>query len=359
MNGIKGKWLVIVSLLLFSLQSLADATFGAEFTFTNFRILNAQTSGHIVNNVESERHRDLMADRVRQKCKNCKTEIIKNAYGVDTVKVTYSDGFYFIIATDPSVVEIQTKPLRNHEIKKILNRIQTDIFDSAKEVGMAPQARVGGGHIHFGFQSAIEGDLFLMRNLIVDFANNSEIAMGVLSNSIYNSRPIALLPEGSIEAFKKIIDDVDHKKIRSARVLAERINKEVYNWHPLGWVPTEKYQALNLMRIASKTWDINEKTFEVRSLEAQKSAAEFELLTRLFQGRIDYIKHLNKAIELKIPDTKTSNLQMFENVSKYVTESGIDYKEFESVMNFDVMRRAYSEHITPSAPILLCSKILR
>ncbi len=120
-----------------------DVTFGAEFTFTNDKIIAGARSDSTVHLPEAAQARDQFRDRVLQVCQGCYVVEEKNGYKATVHKIVYPDGWYFIIATDPSVVEVQTKPLTVAEYKKMRERIQTDIFDAAKTVGITPHAHMG------------------------------------------------------------------------------------------------------------------------------------------------------------------------------------------------------------------------
>jgi hypothetical protein len=352
----KNFWVVLLTTWMAALSAQAEATFGAEFTFTNREMSNSTADENIVNSEESEEYRDRMAEAVRELCDGCRVIRQQNSYGVDTYKVQYRDGFYFIIATDPGVVEVQTKPMTNSEIAANLQRMDRDLFGAARAVGMRPVIgdNGGGGHIHIGFLSSVQGELLLMRNIIVDFANHSEIASGVLANDEMNAPPVSDLPKNRQAALKRIIADVDAGRIRSTRVLARRIQQEVYNYHSEGWEPPEKYQALNLSRL-SGGWDDAEKTFEIRSLEAQRNATEYLALTRLFEGRIEYLRHLNRPIPLEIPG-KMSTTQKFKRFARYVAEAGLDFAEFRKMFRFE--EQDLARQITEPAPFILCRRAM-
>jgi hypothetical protein len=352
----KRIFIAFVLILLTAVQALAQATFGAEFTFTNSLILSAQTDGHIVNNEQSEAHRDRMAEQALRSCGGCRAVREENAYGVETVKIIYPDGFYFVIATDPAVVEVQMKPQTTLEIARNRQRIERDIFGAARAVGMAPHQSTGGGHIHVGFLSSTQGDLMLLRNIIVDFANHSEIADGLLASDHWNSPPISALPKEKQDALARIIADVDRGVIKNTRALAQRIQNEVYDWHRADWSPTKKYQALNLTRIADRGWEDAEKTFEIRSIRPEKTGAEFEILARLFEGRIEYLKHLNKPIPLQI---KAYGLYgnaeaKYESFARYVAESGLSFETFRRVFQFD--NSSVASRTTVYKPFILCRR---
>lgn len=315
---------------LSTMKLLAQATFGAEFTFSNNVIVEAQDGANTVNNPMSEYFRDQLAAKVLERCHGCKAVKGKNQYGIKTYKIIYPDGFYFVVATDPGVVEIQTKPSTVEEIKAQSHRLKSDLFEVAREIGISPGSR-GGGHIHMGLASSVGSDLMLMRNLLVDFANHPELAMGILENSPRNAPALALLSQDQQETFAKIIADVDANRIRSVRELALRINEEVYG------PDHQKNQALNLMRIANPSWDESERTFEFRAIRPQLNEQEFVLLVRLLEGRLEYLKKIKQPIALSIPLFSKGAVkgadQMIENFTKYLNGTGVDLSEFISTFS--------------------------
>lgn len=327
------NYLYQFTLILLMLNSHAQGatTFGAEFTFTNAAIQGAQGQGNEVNNSQSEDHRDRMAEQVLKTCGDCRLVREQNAYGIEVIRVIYPDKFFFVIATDPSCVEIQTKPLTVKMIEKYLLRLQRDVFDAALEVGMKPSSKIGGGHIHFGWQSSTGGDLLLTRNIIVDFANHPELANGVFGIGVVNTPPLNRLPADRQAAFKRIINDVDTRKIRSPHVLAKRIQNEVYSWHPYDWPVPEKYRDLNITRIASpQYWNPNEITFEARLFSAQNSALEYLRETQLLDGRLKFLAKNESAVAVNIPSQYSSITDLYKNFAQYTFEAGMDFEKFRT-----------------------------
>ncbi|RYZ69860.1 MAG: hypothetical protein EOP09_06945, partial [Proteobacteria bacterium] len=197
----------------FAFAALAAPTFGAEFNFTNFEVRHGQAQASDVNSEVSESYRDAFMLEVMKVCGDCKVVTTENSYGVKTYKIVYPDKWYFVIATDPAVIEVQTKPSTAKQIENRLERIQKHIFDAAKAVGLDPASKVmgtewAGSHIHVGATSALgEGReaVLALRNFMVDFSNHPELATGVFTNDHSNAPPIAELPVMQRELFKAVI----------------------------------------------------------------------------------------------------------------------------------------------------------
>lgn len=320
-------------------QASAKASFGAEFNFSNVALRAGQSDGFTVNSPASEQARDMMKDEVLKLCGECKAEGHENAYGVLTYRIRYPDGWYFEIATDPSVVEIQTKPSTTNMIQKNQERIQKHIFDAAKTVGLLPASQAisrswAASHIHVGALSALGTGIpaaKLLKNFMVDFSNHSELALGVFTFDTMNAPPLAMLPETEIENFKKIAADVDSGKIRSINTFARRIRSEVYDVSVSGTVePTTKYQAFNVNRIGNDDFDLKSQTFEIRAMRGQESALDYLILTRLIEARLEYIK---TQPSIKIELVKTYNEeQRAEKFYRYVVETGLDFTPYEKFL---------------------------
>jgi hypothetical protein len=324
-------------------------TFGAEFTFTNDVVMGAQTEGHFVNNTESEKARDLMGKILKERCRTsggCNVSVIKNQYGLKMYRVTYEDGWWFQVATDPSVVEVQTKAATYEEIMSFQERFSQDIFGTAHEAGLSPRERWGGGHIHIGMTSALDGDAKLLRNFSADYANHSELASGVFADSRNNAPPIQSLSEPQRENFVKLLNDFDAGKIRAVKSFSKRLQKDVYYETPSGWYPAEKYQAMNVTRMAGNDFPEEEQTFEIRAFEAQQSAEDFFLETHLLEKRLERLKSAKHPVQfMNAKYTRTSEVSA-ARFYQYVTETGLDWDLYSKWLKDPALRA--------SAPNLQC-----
>jgi hypothetical protein len=320
----------------------AQATFGAEFNFTNNTIRYSKSDGLTVNSPESELARDKMMEQVKKVCGDCKIKILENDYGVSIYHVSYPDGWYFDIATDPAVVEVQTKPSNMKTIQKNQDRIQKHIFDVAQNVGLLPANEVfgdfwAGSHIHVGALSALgkgADAVKLLKNFMVDFSNHSELAMGVFSSDITNAPPLGMLPQQELANFQSIIADVESGKIRSINTFSERVRNEVYDVVVSGRdiSPTTKYQAFNVNRIGNRHFDKKAQTFELRAMRGQNSAEDFLILTRLIEARLNFIDARGTPVEINL-NIQMTPAQQAENFYNYVTESSLDFAPYEKFLN--------------------------
>jgi hypothetical protein len=309
-----------------------DLTFGAEFTFTNQNILKAsKNAGSIVNIPEAVEAAKAFRNEVVRRCNGCSVATETNGYGVEVYKIIYPDGWYFVIATDPAVVEVQTKPSTIQTVRSLQARMQTDIFDAAKAVGIVPDTSTGGGHIHFDYKASTDGNLLRLRNFVVDFANHPELAQGLWAFDFHNSGPIAALPLTQRNAFEQLIADVDSGVVKTAFQFVTRLRKEVYNYHRHGWAPADKYHALNVNRINDRNFPEEAKTLEVRSIRPQKSAAEFLALIEVIDGRLELNKTRKTSLELKLSQVdyyQGFDSKAFQKHLKYIGEAGVEPRDY-------------------------------
>lgn len=326
---------ILLFLFLFQTTAFAkDLTFGAEFTFTNDKIKTAgRQAGAIVNIPEAVAAAEAFKAEVLNRCQGCTVRREMNSYGATTYRITYPDGWYFVIATDPSVVEVQTKPSTVDTVRKLQSRMQNDIFDAAKAAGILPDsmAGTGGGHIHFDYLASTEADLLRLRNLVVDFANHPELAQSIWAYDFHNSGPLAALPKQQRQAFVNLIADVDSGKVTTTDEFVTRLRKEVYNHHEHKWSPPDKYQALNLNRVNDPHFKMDQKTIEVRCVRPQKDAQEFLAVIEVLDGRIELNKTRSQPLALRMPEVSYYQRVQSTDLKKhleYVAEAGIEPKKY-------------------------------
>jgi len=332
---------IIVALLVLTRSSLAwPPIYGPEFTFTNGTLYAANLGkpGAITTEANSAA-RDRMAEAMIELCGrrgDCAVAATKDKYGIKIWKVSYRDGWWFQISVDPSVVEIQAKPVTLSEFTKYRDRIQNDIFAVAESIDLKPDKASGGGHIHIGTQAAFEEDPKLFRNFLVDYTNHPELAFGILEEDMKNALPFAKLSEDQRASFAKLIEAFDQKPV-SVESLARSIETKVYR-------DVRKYNAINLRRTA-KYGFARSKTVELRAIRTQLSADEYLLHLRLIEPRLTYLKSLKDPVPFLNSPIPTQTEEKVRAFHRYVTESGLDWEEFKVLMP-----RAWQD-IAPEPPI--------
>ncbi len=334
---------LIVFLLLVGAVADAAPTFGAEFNFSNWVIASDEHRSYVDNPMGVEA-RDRMVEVIKAKCRTCTFSSVTDGYGVENVKVTYPDGWYFVVATDPAVVEVQTKPSTVAEIEKHQLRIQKHIFDSAIESGLLSSTEIhgqnwAGNHIHVGLLSTVGHDeksgIRLFRNFLVDFSNHSELAMGIFTHDNLNAPAVGQYPDRVTRRFEQLINDVDSGKVTSITQLAAELRTSVYSHHPSkSGSGTDKYQAFNVNRINNDSFPKSQKTFELRAMRAQESAEDFLLLTRLIEKRLEFLADQpNMKVNRAMFRSFLSNADKASGFYRYVTETGLDFQPYEKFLD--------------------------
>ncbi len=344
---------------------LLKPLFGTEFTFTNPEIIaDFEKSGDedIVNSDIVEKFQHLFAKKLRDVCAErklilkktleelkraqifpgCKVVTVKNSYGVKVFRVIYEDGWWFQIATDPAVVETQTKPSTRQEIIDLKERIQQDLFEAAKSVGLTPHKEFGGGHIHMDFLTSFQSNALLFRNFLVDIVNHPHLGLGILDDDPHNAAPVALLKMKSKQSLVRTIKEFDcHYKSGqrdSIESLVNKILENVYNTtYSKGYEPAQKYHMLNLSRLTNKKFKESEKTIELRGIRAQNNIGELIQEMTLFESRLNYLEQqfANRFVPLKMMKvqypTRSKNI-LVEEFHEYVCTQGLNFKSMVELL---------------------------
>lgn len=322
--------------ILLTKPLLGAILFGPEFNFSNHEILSNIINPLDVNSEESENAQRKFRERIIQKCSpnKCRVTEYKNRYGATGYRVSFNDSWYFQIETDPGAIEIQAKPTSLVDNIKLYDRYNEMIFNTATEIGLSTSNKFqttkdwAGGHIHIGIAEAFNNDVRHFRNFIVDYTNHLELAHEYFANDKKYAPSIAFLSNEQKANFAKLVRETDLGKVPTIVDFATRLQKEVYFSNPFGQ-QAEKHQALNVMRIVDSAYSEKEKTIELRGLRAQSNAKVYLLEQRLFEKRIIYLK--NRApISLSFEESmKHGDRQKVEMFYKYVTESGLPFKDYE------------------------------
>jgi hypothetical protein len=332
--------LLLCFALLNSLPGLAwPPTFGAEFTFSNKYLLAEPVDSHIVDSKRVRELQEKFGVYVRKLCEvsepSCSIKVVRNKYRAEVYRVTYQDGWWFQISTDPGVIEIQTKPATVAEIKILERRMQSHIFEAAKAIGVVPQPAVGMGHIHVGIKSAFGDDAVLFRNFVVDHANHPEIFTELLGEDFF-SPTISKLGKRQWEALHKLVHDFDQGPPMSIKQFTDRLRKEVYALKR-GFVDdADRYQALNTL---------GSETVEYRSHRPQKNAAEFVDLVELHQKRIQFLRDRGGRVTLNSARRRwlESSASKMNRFKAYVQETGYDWERARALVPAKYRRNLQSQ----------------
>ncbi len=309
--------------------------YGAEFTFTNSELM--EEKGYKITSATI----DKWAANMRARCK--RTHDCKVTKGIDksnmtAYTVTYKDGWWYRVSSDPGVVEVQTKPSTLVELKKNRSRMTGDIFKIAKTLKIEPHEIVGGGHLNIGMLSAFADDPHLFADFLVDFANHPELPEGAIDyGDIVNAPALADQGKKIMKLFDEVITDFRKGKIAHDPVaLATAVERRVYSKTPsTDGLYNLKYQAMNLRTIVNEEVPTEEKRAEIRRVRAQLDADEFILECELFEARMNYLKKLRKAgkpVKFVFPESITGPEKGVPAFYKFVIECGEKWEDYRGLM---------------------------
>lgn len=326
--------LLSLALLLASLPAFAwPPTFGPEFTFTNKALEQAATTPTMVqtqaNLAALEQWRAKM-EAICKERKNCKLKKFTDKHG-PAYKILYEDGFWYSVGIDTGVLEISAQPNTIAGFRALKDRMQADIFEVAKSIGLAPHERLGQGHMNIGIKSAFGEDAQLFRNFLVDTANHPELHQGVLGVHLGNSPTLTLLGEKPQKAMAQVIQEFDRAPT-DMYALSRRIESQVYTVNPFRWDPPSYYQNHRLESVDPKLPEEAQR-LEVRGVRPQKSMDEFLLQCELFENWLDHLKRYGKNVPLRIPTNK--NMQPGELKARFLdflASIGEDPAKFEPLL---------------------------
>lgn len=337
----------------------AQGTFGAEFTMSSSTLRRAPlTYPTPDDDISTEFGRKTIqdfADRVKRQCPGCQVEPTRDRYELPAYRVTLPDGFRFHITLDPAVIEIVPDAATLEGFKRLEKILDPLVFGIGQSLGQAPITDLGGGHIHLGIRSHFQGNPVLFRNFMVDWMNHPDL-MSALTGSKYNSPTFLDLPSGRDQAFRSLLAEFDQRLQREgflekpgrdpargeqlmvefARALQTRVYTETLIQ---GWTPTEKYQAVNVTRLADDKVPWSQKTVELRFLAGQKSVNEFIELAWLFEGRIEFLKTKKGLIQHQ-PLQRFSISQTVSRLEAFTREAGSRAHLIRESLSQDEIRRA-------------------
>lgn len=290
--------------------TFAQGTFGAEFTMTSPRLQSAPlllpTPDDDISTEYGRKTLKEFSEKIREKCPGCRITETLDRYDLPIYKVTLPNEFSFLLTLDPAVIEIVPEAATVQGFKALEATLDGLVFETGKSLGQAPSPSSGGGHVHIGVASAFEGNPVLFRNYFVDWLNHPDL-MNSFTGSKYNSPTFYDLPTAQEQAMRQVIAEFDETlrkegflenpnrdPVRGNRLMEEfarSVQSRAYTSTLVsGWTPVEKYQALNLTRLADPNVPWAVKTLELRFFAGQQNVEEFLELVQLFEGRIEFLR---------------------------------------------------------------------
>jgi hypothetical protein len=333
--------LILAPFLLLLAEHAAFAfLYGAEFTFTKPALIgaaNAMGPG-VVDNPLSEPLRLAMVREVIERCPECGIKVFRDPKGLPVTRFTYPDGWWFQVALDPGVIEIQTRPSSYERFHEMIPRMQKDIFGAAaaEGVNMFPHQNTGDGHFHIDIEEAFEGNRLWFRNYLVDKMNHPELAKGVMQSGTYfhtlNAPPLAEVGEEAQGRFAQVIADFDADPSMTIKDLIKNVNEKVYTETHPGATSVRsdfprKYQAVNLQ---------HEETVELRYPRPQKSAEDFVRMIGYEEARIKYIRKIAHPIPFVHQPRNLTRQELVDRFHKTVLENEQDWNEAKKILPEDL-----------------------
>lgn len=315
--------------------------FGPEWTFTNDKLIAADTSE------DSNRPYVL---KLREKvqlhfAKYCQTSG-KCKYltdgGSEEFQILTPFGTYLTLGTDPGVFEVQSEPRSLEQWRAESAYYQEVIFDNFKKIGLKPHLREGAGHLNIGIQY-FEKNPKLLRNFIVDFYNHPGV--GVVLNSLTaNQFDSAYLDQW----FER-----NHTGATSLSVYQSFENFYQMALDKLGVLDAKKNYALSDVREAVLLYTIpkwvalglrgtgsrfeatvinGRSRIEIRALRPQASMADFVRVIEIFEARVKFLSRVDRPLALLRPEPIEDGWKALGQFADYLAEAGLNWQNYKTLM---------------------------
>lgn len=315
-----------IYLFLFCLTAFSQLRFGPELTFTNQRLIDdgRRMGGSTYNSPANENALlDLSILIYDEAGDMVEEDRIRNGRGYNETRLIFEDGFVIDLTLDPWVIEINSTPISSNEMDERVLLFDEFIFDRARRLNLHPSYDIGGGHIHVGATELLRGDEDVLRDILVDFYNHRELGEGLLGNNRHNAPSIQSLPLANRNAFKEIIAHVDAYEI-AIEDFAIRMNEEVYSVSGSHDSMPEKFQGVNVTRLADDSFSESERTVEFRFFRPQQNMSQFSLQTVLLEKRFQFLKNQRESGIVNQPEdiSELSREDKFTRFVSYINEIG-------------------------------------
>jgi hypothetical protein len=312
--------------------------FGPEWEFTR-EALYDRAPALLPWSEGLERAQFKLINKIFELCPECKGRSEVNKYGFERYRITFPqlEGWWILVDIDPGVIEVTAKPLSLEKYAQFAPEIQRLVFDAAKSVNIFPDFRANAHQFHMSLKDTFDDDALLFRNFLVDFVNHSELSSGILESDFGNAAPLAALLREKQLAFGEIIRRFDEEGNWSIKKLAGEIYSDVQDVTFDGSSsPEQKYQDINITRVAESGWRSGERTVEMRAVHGQPTIYGFARVLELFQARLFYLKKLgDQGVRVAYEGPRSKKMTRAEaeaSFRRYVTEAGLDWGTFKTAM---------------------------
>lgn len=309
-------------------------TYGAEFEITskNIKHYDFKNNDPSLSTAKAEQIRYVTA--MREHCKITKCIITEVIGKFDTdYKVEYTDGWWFKISYDPGCVEITFKPSTLSDLNQRAQFINQEIFKVATDHNFYVREK-DTSHFNIGIRSAFNDSAKEFMKFFVDYANHADLALGSLGYDINNAPPLSVLGLDQRQALQKIVNDVNSGKVKTIAQAARAIENTVYTKsYKAEWGGKNHYQAVGLKYVNKTDLTKKDAPMELRAVWIQKNAQQFNLIAKLIEGRINYLKTVNSPIIYTATErTDYTFSELHTRFAMYVTESGLKYSDYTDLL---------------------------
>ena len=255
-------------------------------------------------------------------------------------RVTYPDGFWFLVGLDTGVVEVTAQPQTRESYQANHARIQGDIFEFADSLGLRPHERIGGGHHNLGLLSAFgnpDGTLneLMFRNFLVEQANHPELPWGILGNHLGNAPPFSALSAQQQGALERLIREYDLAP-SDPYWLVRQVERLGYTAHPN--TTSEPYrrnrQYYHDLSFRSVNSDLGPlQRVEMRGVRPQASLDQFLLEVELLDIRLDRLRIRRDTLPLRIPPShQMTQAETRERFRRLLRSLALPFERYEGLL---------------------------
>lgn len=359
---------VYVIILLFWAHSAfgIELVFGPEFALSNDEMLSCQKYKPVGMSVKEDRNLFCRNEVIEKKYQEL-YELWRSKYSSfrineqnlineDRWEFVTPDNVKFWLGVDPAILEIGTSPMTLQEFKTHKDQIQKMIFDDTKSIGLEPQLFAGGGHINIGLEQFHNKRLLLL-NFLIDFYNHPELSMGVFgydTNNAINLRQALYNIQKLYMDFQHLARVRDRSYYAFLLKLETRLTPAIADPFFKYWsaqrpsANLEAYRGGNVaIQLRNNTEKMSGYRIEIRAVRPQASADQWIRMIELLQARINYLEQFDELLPIKkkplriqhkgplknlLWNPPVDEQQALENFHKYVTESGLDWKDHQDYL---------------------------
>ena len=347
--------ILVPALLLAPLPAMAwPPTYGAEFELTSGVLQNAPEFDKTkASQSEEKKAQMLFVEKMRARClaAGCAVSEVRGKWDQDYV-VTFADGWWFKVSYDPSCVEITFKPSALSDLDARTKLINVQIFGTGVEAGFKVKPDRT-SHFNMGVRSAFNDNGREFLKFFVDYANHPDLALGSLGRDDDNAPSLSILGAEQRSALSEIVNEVNSGELVTIQEIAKAIQNRVYTKsYNAAWGGANHYQAIGLKYVNRTDLRSADAPMELRSVWIQKSGEQFNLVAKLIEGRIQYLKTSKQPIVYHPSDKTNSNVgDLKTRFFVYVEETGMRYEDFESLLPARVRNASLAAFARPNARI--------